>query len=79
MAETCPEILVRLTEARTALSALLRGGAVRAIQDTDGSRIEYTSANPSRLVSYVALLEAQYAACLTGTPTVVTRPVQFFF
>jgi len=80
MAETCPEIYTRLLSARAALDGLMKGGAVRAITDTDGSRIEYTSANPGRLISYVALLEAQYAACIGGTsPPVVTRPVQFFF
>lgn len=79
MAETCVQILTRLNAARAALDAVINGGAIRSITDTDGSRVEYTSANSSKLVSYIALLQAQYDACIGGTSTVVTRPVNFFF
>jgi hypothetical protein len=79
MAETCAQIKTRLDTARAALDAVLIGGAPRVIQDTDGSRIEYSSANPSRLISYVSLLQAQYDACLTGLSPIVTRPVTFLF
>jgi hypothetical protein len=79
MAETCAEIKSRLDAAQAAYDALLAGGAVRSITDSDGSRIEYTSANLPSLVSRLALLTAQYNACLAGTGTVVTKPVNFFF
>lgn len=78
--DTCAELLTRLNAAKAALIGVQNGGAIRAITDSDGSRIEYTSANPARLISYVALLQAMYDACIAGTsPPVVTRPVNFFF
>lgn len=79
MAETCADILARLNAAKAALAGAQQGGAIRSVTDTDGSRIEYTAANPGRLVSYIALLQAQYDACISGTTPVVTRPVNFFF
>lgn len=75
----CNEILTRLEAARAALDAALKGGAVRSVTDSDGSRIEYTAANTSNLVSYIALLQAQYDACIGGTGAVVSRPVNYFF
>ena len=75
----CTEILNRLNEAKSALHAVRIGGVVRSISDSDGSRIEYSQANQANLVSYVALLEAQYAACVSGTSVVVARPVNYFF
>lgn len=75
----CAEILNRLNEAKAALHAVRIGGVVRSITDSDGSRIEYSQANMNNLTSYVALLQAQYDACVAGTGAVVTRPVNYFF
>jgi len=75
----CADILRRLNAAKAALELVNTTGQVRAITDTDGSRIEYSIQRPQNLVSYVALLQAQYDACIAGTATIVTRPVNFFF
>lgn len=75
----CATIKSRLDAAQAALEGLIAGGAVRSVTDSDGSRIEYTSANLPSLRSYIALLQAQYDACIGGTAAVVTKPVNFFF
>lgn len=75
----CADILRRLNEAKAALEGVLKGGSIRSIQDTDGSRVEYNAANQTNLRNYIALLQAQYDACIAGTSTVVTRPVNYFF
>ena len=79
MAEDCAAIKSRLDAAQAALEGLIAGGAIRSITDSDGSRIEDTSAQLPSLRSYIALLMAQYNACIAGTGTVVTKPVNFFF
>lgn len=79
MADDCAAIKSRLDAAQAALEGLIAGGAVRSVTDSDGSRIEYTAAKLSDLRSYIALLTAQYNACIGGTGTVVTKPVNFFF
>lgn len=76
---TCPEIKAELDSALAAYRRLTEGGAARVVQDSDGSRIEYTAANSGRLLMRIQLLQAQYAACLTGATPVVTKPLQFFF
>jgi hypothetical protein len=75
----CAEIKTRLDSARAAYDRLINGGAIRVVQDSDGSRVEYTAANSGKLYAYIALLEAQYAGCVAGTSPVATRPLQFFF
>lgn len=79
MADDCAAIKSRLDAAQAALEGLIAGGAVRSVTDSDGSRIEYTAASLPSLRSYIALLMAQYNACIAGTGTVVTKPVNFFF
>lgn len=79
MAESCAEIKTRLDAARAAYESLMQGGGIRSITDADGSRIEYTTGNLPSLQSYIALTQAQYDACIGGTGTVVSRPVQFFY
>lgn len=76
---TCAEIKAELDSALAAYKRLTEGGALRVVQDSDGSRVEYTAANSSRLLQRIQLLQAQYDACLAGTSTVVTQPLQFFF
>lgn len=75
----CAAIKSQLDAANAALTALQNGAAVRSITDSDGSRIEYQSTDIGKLMSRVALLQAQYDACLAGTGAVVTRPVNFYF
>jgi hypothetical protein len=79
MAVDCAALLAQLNEAKAALHALSIGGVVRSITDSDGSRIEYSQANKVNLVSYVALLQAQYDACIGSTAPVLTKPVNYFF
>lgn len=75
----CALIKTKLDAALAALDRLTLGGAVRVIVDSDGSRIEYSTANRPSLVAYVQLLQAQYDACVTGNRAVVTRPINFVF
>lgn len=79
MAESCADILNRLNEAKLAMHNARIGGVLRSVTDSDGSRIEYSQANLTNLSSYIALLQAQYDACVGGTAAVVTRPVNYFF
>lgn len=79
MADTCTELKNRLDAANLAAASIRSGGGVRSVTDSDGSRIEYSTANLPSLLSYIALLQAQYDACVQGGGAVVTRPVQFFF
>lgn len=74
----CAAIKARLDSALSAYDRLVTGGAIRVVQDSDGSRIEYTAANSARLYADIGLLQAQYDAC-TGKPAVVTRPLTFIF
>lgn len=77
----CAEIKLRLDYARNTLDRVMTGGAVRSVTDSDGSIIVYTAADPSRLISYIALLQAQYDSCTLGVPStpIVTRPINFLF
>lgn len=75
----CAAIKRDLDAAIAALSGLQSGAAVRSITDSDGSRIEYQSGDIASLRTRVALLQAQYDACIGGLTPMLTRPVQFFF
>lgn len=79
MMADCAAIKAELDSALAAYRRLTEGGATRVVQDSDGSRIEYTAANAGRLYARIQLLQAQYAACVGGTAPIVTRPLQFFF
>lgn len=56
-----------LSDARSALHALLCGRAYAQVIDQNGESVRYTQANSATLRSYIADLEAQIAA-LTGCP-----------
>lgn len=56
----------QLRAAKQAYHDLMTGKSARVIVDSDGSRVEYTSANADRLRSYIAELEAQIAGNTTG-------------
>jgi N-methylhydantoinase B/oxoprolinase/acetone carboxylase alpha subunit len=57
---------------------LVTGSKVRMITDSNGERVEFQSANSSKLYSYIADLEAQVAACASGSRR-VRGPAGFIF
>lgn len=56
------EISLRLTEAQTALHALMTGKQVVSITDPSGRRIDFTAATREDLERYIQSLRAQTAA-----------------
>jgi len=80
MAADCSVIKAQLDEANRAYNEISNGAQVVVIVDAFRSRVEYGRANIPELKAKIALLQAQYVACLAGKPhAVMTRPVQFFF
>jgi 4-hydroxy-L-threonine phosphate dehydrogenase PdxA len=76
----CSAIKAQLDEANRAYDSISNGAQVVVIVDAFRSRVEYGRANMPELKVKIALLEAQYAACLAGKPrAVMTRPIQFWF
>lgn len=75
----CSAILTRLNFARAALDTAMAGGAIRAVTDSDGSRIEYTAASPARLLTYISRLQAEYDMCIGAPITAATKPLTFLF
>lgn len=67
-----------LTEARAAYHSLMTGTQARAIVDQNGQRVEFTSANVTKLYLYIKQLEALLGG-ETGTPLPVTGPARFVF
>ena len=67
----------RLVEAESAYHDLLLGKGVRAFTDQNGERVEYSAANPARLLAYIADLKSQIAAA-AGFGA-VTGPMRSFF
>jgi hypothetical protein len=65
----------QLRAAKQAYHDLMTGKSARVIVDSDGSRVEYTSANADRLRAYIAELEAQLAGNTSGR----RRPLTPFF
>ncbi len=68
----------RLVEAEAAHHDLIMGRGVRAFTDQNGERVEYTQANPTKLLAYIGELRAQIAA-LSGVGPQVTGPMRSFF
>lgn len=65
-----------LAEARAAYHALAIGQSVAESRDSNGELVRYTSANMSRLKSYIAELEAILATeAGTNRPRGPLRPV----
>lgn len=76
----CAKLKALLDEKLAAYNLATNGGAIRAVTDSDGSRIEYMSPNAQRLLQDIQLLQASYAACLAGCSTpVMTRPINYLF
>ena len=61
----------RLVEAEKAYHALMTGGGIQRVQDQNGESVSYTTANASRLRSYIAELKLEIAG---GTP--MTGPIR---
>lgn len=74
----CSAIEARLEAARAAYDALVLGGAVRKFVDQNGEAVEYTSANSSKLLSYIHQLENALAVCQGSVPA-VSGPLRFTF
>ena len=66
-----------LDEARTAYHSLQTGTQARVVVDIDGSRVEFTPANASRLNAYILQLQ-QTLGVSSGVPLNLA-PAQFFF
>lgn len=66
----------KIDEAEAALHALQTGTLARVIVDRNGERVEFSAANRSALISYLADLKRQLPSEVT-TPT--NGPLGFFF
>ena len=69
-----------LKQADQAWFDLSAGGAVRAVTDQNGERVEYTSANRAGMLAMMRVLQAQ---CLTYTAVALggaaNKPMKFLF
>jgi hypothetical protein len=80
MADPCADIKARLDAANRAYDRLVAGEQVVVIVDAFRSRVEYKPAELSQLTQQIAVLQAQYNACINpGKITALTRPVTFRF
>jgi hypothetical protein len=71
MALTAPEralYTARLADAEAQLHLVLTGQAARVFVDQNGERIEYTSANSTRLSAYIAELKRLLGLNTTSGP-----------
>lgn len=59
MSLSIAELTENLRQARAAYHRLQIGEAVVSVRDSDGSMVQYTMANASRLKIYIAELEAE--------------------
>lgn len=51
----------KLREAEDAYHVMMTGGAIRVVVDQNQERIEYSTANPQRLLAYIEYLRRQLA------------------
>lgn len=63
----------RLAEAKAALHQIMIGQGVQRVQDQNGESVTYSTANASRLRSYIAELEALVRGCSLSSGPI--RPV----
>lgn len=56
---TLDQLNARLAAAEEAYDALMLGQSARAVQDSNGERVEYTAANASRLEAYIEKLKIE--------------------
>lgn len=71
----CAAIKIELDAAKAVLDKMMQPG-VRSVQDSDGSRIEYTIGNYNAQRDKVARLQAQYDACVNSYSA---KPFEFLF
>lgn len=67
----------KLDDALAAYHKLQTGSMPRVVVDVDGSRIEFTTANTSRLNAYILQLQGELGAT-NGVPINVA-PASFYF
>lgn len=58
---TLQQLTERLERAELAYDALMVGESARVVVDSNGERVEYTSANATRLEAYIEKLKWQIA------------------
>lgn len=75
----CTAIKTRLDQLIAARDRLQTGKQIVVIVDAFRSRVEYKPADLNQLYVDIALAQAQYDACVNGTPVALTKPFQFFF
>lgn len=71
---TTAELQARLVEAERAYHEIVIGGGVRTLVDQSGERIEYQTANLTRLAAYILDLKRQL-----GTLPRQAGPLGFYF
>jgi hypothetical protein len=67
----------QLDEAVAAYHKLQTGTMPRVVVDVDGSRVEFTAANASRLNAYILQLQGQIG--LTSGVPINVAPASFYF
>jgi hypothetical protein len=70
----CTALKQQLDNALAILDRMMQPG-VRAVQDSDGSRIEYSLGNLQAWKQKVALLQAEYDRCCRRTVSGPFRPI----
>jgi len=75
----CTQLKARLDQLTSARDKLLQGKQIVVVVDANRSRIEYKPADVNTLYAQIALAQAEYDACVNGTPKAITKPFQFFF
>jgi len=79
MAFTQQQLETMISESETAYHALMLGQAPRVVVDQNGERVEFTSANSSKLKAYIADLRVQLEALITPTTRPTNGPARFVF
>lgn len=70
----CADLKQKLDDALAVLDRMMQPG-VRAVQDSDGSRIEYTLGNLQAWKQKVAMLQAEYDRCCRYCASGPFRPI----
>lgn len=75
-----PQLLQRLSEAKSAYHKLKTGTMARVVVDQNGERVEFTAAKGTDLYNYIQELESQVRACSgNGLPLPNNGPASFYF
>lgn len=76
--DPCQALKDELDKAKATYERMTAPG-IRTVRDSDGSYIEYTTGNVEAYRDRLALLQAQYDACIAGRGAALTRPLTFTF